>query len=45
MLAVTGGRERSERDWAALLASAGFDLQRIIPVPDSVPRIIEAVPV
>lgn len=45
MLAVTGGRERSERDWAALLASAGFDLQRIIPVPDSVPSIIEAVPV
>jgi hypothetical protein len=34
MLAVTGGRERSEREWSALLEAAGFILSRVYPVGD-----------
>jgi hypothetical protein len=32
MLAVTGGQERSERQWKALLERAGFTLTRVYPV-------------
>jgi len=32
MLAVTGGKERSEREWKALLEAAGFILSRVCPV-------------
>lgn len=32
VLAVTGGRERSEREWKALLEAAGFVLTRVWPV-------------
>jgi len=32
MLAVTGGRERSEREWRRLLEAGGFVLTRIYPV-------------
>jgi hypothetical protein len=32
MLAVTGGRERSEREWRTLLAAAGFSLTHVYPV-------------
>ncbi len=32
MLAVTGGKERSEREWRALLEAAGFILTRVCPV-------------
>jgi hypothetical protein len=32
MLAVTGGRERSEREWRKLLEAAGFILTRVCPV-------------
>lgn len=32
MLAVTGGRERSEREWKALLDAAGFALIQVYPV-------------
>jgi O-methyltransferase domain len=32
MLAVTGGRERSEREWKALLEAAGFALTGVFPV-------------
>jgi ubiquinone/menaquinone biosynthesis C-methylase UbiE len=32
MLAVTGGRERSEREWKILLEAAGFTLTRVYPV-------------
>ena len=32
MLAVTGGRERSEREWRTLLEAAGFNLTRVYPV-------------
>lgn len=39
MLAVTGGRERSETEWASLLSSARFEIRRVI----SAPSMIEAV--
>lgn len=32
MLAVTGGKERSEREWSALLEAAGFILSGVFPV-------------
>jgi hypothetical protein len=32
MLAVTGGRERSEREWRTLLEAAGFILTGVYPV-------------
>jgi len=44
MLAVTGGRERSEPEWASLLSSAQFDLRRIVTVPDTTHCIVEALP-
>lgn len=34
MLAVTGGRERSEREWKAVLEAAGFTLIAVYPVGD-----------
>jgi len=34
MLAVTGGRERNEREWRTLLEQAGFILARAYPVGD-----------
>ena len=34
MLAVTGGRERSEREWKTLLDAAGFTLTGVYPVGD-----------
>ena len=33
MMAVTGGRERNEDEFRALLTGAGFRLMRIIPTP------------
>ncbi len=42
MLAVTGGRERSESEWNALLALAGLIQGRILPVPGHAASIIEA---
>jgi len=42
MLAVTGGRERSEHEWHALLASVGLDRLRILPVPGQTASIVEA---
>jgi precorrin-6B methylase 2 len=44
MLAVTGGRERSEADWSALLKSAGYELCRIVTVSGQTASIIECVP-
>jgi len=32
MLAVTGGKERNEREWRALFEAAGFILTRVFPV-------------
>jgi hypothetical protein len=32
MLAVTGGGERTEREWRELLVAAGLELRRVLPV-------------
>jgi O-methyltransferase/methyltransferase family protein len=42
MMAVTGGRERSEWEWRLLLEEAGFALARNIPVPELGVSILEA---
>jgi hypothetical protein len=49
MMAVTGGKERSESEWKSLLEAAGFRMQRVIPVlaDDGSPQevsIVEALP-
>jgi len=44
MLAVTGGRERSEQEWRALLEQSGFRLAAVHPVGTDV-GIVEARPV
>ncbi len=33
MLAVTGGRERSREEFAALMEQTGFELRQVIPIP------------
>lgn len=43
MLAVTGGRERSEPEWKALLEAAGFRLARVSPAGSEM-GIVEARP-
>ncbi len=43
MLVVTGGRERTEAEYAALFAAAGFRLTKVIPT-DSGASVIEGVP-
>lgn len=43
MMAVAGGRERTEAEWRQLLLRAGFDLQRVVPGPRS-QELILAVP-
>ena len=43
MLLLTGGRERTEEEYAELLARAGFRLERMIPTRSSV-SVLEAVP-
>lgn len=43
MLAVTGGRERSEREWKTLLEAAGFRLNGVYPVGSDV-GVVEAKP-
>jgi hypothetical protein len=42
MLAVTGGRERSESEWRALLGWAGLELRGVLPVRGHSCRILEA---
>ena len=42
MLAVTGGRERTASEYDALLRSAGFRLDRIVPTPSQF-SVVEAV--
>ena len=42
MMAVTGGRERSEHEWRQLLEEAGFTLARNIPVPELNVSILES---
>lgn len=43
MMVITGGRERTELEYSALLSSAGFRLHRVIGTP-AAESIIEAVP-
>jgi hypothetical protein len=43
MLAVTGGRERSEQEWRILLQVAGFRLAGVFPVGNDL-GILEAKP-
>ena len=43
MLAVTGGRERSEADYRALLARGGWALERVVPTASPL-SLVEAVP-
>ena len=47
MLAVTGGQERSEREWRTLLEAAGFTLSAVYPVGGGAGNvgIVEAKPV
>jgi hypothetical protein len=42
MLAVVGGRERTEAEFAALLAGAGLSLARVLPLPGMPWSVIEA---
>lgn len=44
MLAMTGGRERTAEDFAALFAASGFALGRVIPT-ESVMNLVEGLPV
>ena len=34
MMVITGGRERTEKEYSALLSSAGFRLRRVIGTPE-----------
>ncbi|MGE0040428.1 MAG: methyltransferase [Vicinamibacterales bacterium] len=44
MLVLPGGQERTEAEYASLLAKAGFRLQRVVPTA-SIASIVEAVPI
>lgn len=44
MLVFTGGRERTEEEYAALFAKAGFKLTRVVPT-QSPASVIEPQPV
>jgi O-methyltransferase domain/Dimerisation domain len=44
MLVLTGGKERSATEWRRLLASAGLNCERMLPVPGDLVSIIEAAP-
>jgi hypothetical protein len=43
MLAIPGGTERTEAEYGALLAKAGFRLSRVVPTASPV-SVVEAVP-
>jgi hypothetical protein len=43
MLVVSGGRQRSEAEFRALYAAAGFELTKIVPTPARL-ALIEGVP-
>lgn len=44
MLAIPGGRERTEAEYSALFRDAGFELTNIVPTPAG-PSVVEAVPI
>jgi hypothetical protein len=41
MLAIPGGRERTEAEYAALFRDTGFELTRVVPTPAG-PSVVEA---
>jgi hypothetical protein len=43
MLVNVGGRERTDAEFEALFAAAGFKLTRIVPVPGSLVSVLEGV--
>lgn len=43
MLVMTGGRERTEAEYGALLAATGFRLERVVPCGPT--DVVEAAPV
>jgi hypothetical protein len=43
MLAMTGGRERTEKEFAALFGETGLKLSRVIPTQSPMFSIVEAV--
>ncbi|HEX2515442.1 MAG TPA: hypothetical protein VH257_12110 [Chloroflexota bacterium] len=43
MLVLTGGRERTEGEYRALLGAAGWRLERVLPT-SSISSIFEALP-
>ena len=45
MLVHFGGKERTETEYRALMAGAGFSLERTLPIPGSFFSVIEGVPV
>ena len=44
MLVHFGGKERTESDYNKLMRSAGFSLERVVPIKDSFFSVIEAAP-
>jgi O-methyltransferase domain len=44
MLVHFGGKERTELEYDNLLRSAGFSLERVVPIKDSFLSVIEAAP-
>ncbi len=44
MLVNAGGRERTDSDFAELLAAAGFKLTRIVPIEGSLSSVLEGMP-
>ena len=44
MLIFPGGQERTEAEYAALLESSGFRLDRVVPTASTV-SVVEAVPI
>ena len=43
MLVWTGGKERTEADYRALLAAVGFELTRVVPTRSSL-SVVEGIP-
>ena len=41
MLAVTGGRERTEKEWSILLSKANLKLEKVIPTNSPMFSMIE----
>jgi hypothetical protein len=44
-LVTYGGRDRTRTEWQQILAAAGYELARIIAVPDDPIPILEARPI